>query len=178
MKRSTLLSLGAVLLLVAGAGWYWGSPAYAMSQLRDAALSGDEDALEDRIDFPSVRESLKADMAALMMAQVANQEQDGFAAFGAALAMGMVGPMVDAMVTPAGMATMVKQGRLQRPGDTQEDEGAPAEWTIEREGFDQFRAKPETTDGSEPPSLVFERDGLGWRLVEIDIPDELASATQ
>ena len=64
-----------------------------MSQLRDAAVEGDADDLKASIDFPAVRESLKEQLRAELATQLASsEEQDGFAAFGAVLAMGMVDP--------------------------------------------------------------------------------------
>lgn len=47
----------------------------------------------------------------------------------------------------------------------------PADWIIERDGIDQFRATPKRKDGEKVPTLVFRRDGLGWDLVDIEIPE-------
>ena len=114
MKKKTIIVVAAVMLIAVGV-WYWGSPAYAMSQLRDAAVSGDKEDLEERIDFAAVRESLKSEMSAMMAAELAaTPAPQGFEAMGSMLARGMVGFMVESMVTPEGMEAMIKQGRLQR----------------------------------------------------------------
>jgi hypothetical protein len=162
----------AALLIVAGAAWYWGSPAYAMHELKGAAIAGDKDDLKKRIDFPKVRESLKGQMSAMMAAEMTKPENDnGFAAFGAMLGMALMDKMIDGFVTPEAMSAMIKQGKMQRDGDAANGaDGTPAEWTIERHGFSRFTATPKAAPGEKPPSLVFDRDGLSWTLVRIDLP--------
>lgn len=179
MSRSKIIIAAAVVLLIAGAGWYFASPAYSMSQLRDAAVEGDEAALEEQIDFPKVRESLKKQMRALLAAAIAKPEnqENGFAQMGAMLGMAMIDPMIEGFVTPESMAAMIKQGKMQRaqapaeaPAEEPQDE--LADWTIERDGLSRFTATPEVPTGEAAPTMVFERDGLGWDLVGIVLPDE------
>jgi hypothetical protein len=170
MSTNKLIAAIGVLLIVACGVWYWASPLYAMTQLRDAARSGDADRLKEAIDFPSVRDSLKSQVSAQMALQVADaQAKGGFEALGAALAMGMVGPIIDGMVTPQFIAGTIERGKLQRESEAA-TEGEEAEWSIERDGLDHFRATPLAPDGERVPTLVFDRDGLGWKLVDIDIP--------
>ena len=177
MQRKYIV-IGLVVAFAAGvAGWYAASPWYAMRQLREAAVEGNADDLEERIDFPSVREALKADLSARMAAEMMKQDQRGFGALGSAFAMGFLNTMVDALITPQGMAAMIKQGKLERPNEAPSN-AEPVDWIVERDGFDRFRATPDAPEVDNPPSLVFERDGLGWKLVELDIPDEpLTSST-
>ena len=171
MRKSTVMIAGAVVLLLLGGLWYWGSPAYAMSGLRDAAIEGDADDLEERIDFAAVRVSLKEQMRAHLAAEmVKSDDGDGFAAFGSVLAMGMVDPLIDGLVTPQSMSAMIERGKVQ-DDDAAVESDNPIDWKIERDGFSRFEARPETGEGGPAPTLVFERDGLGWRLVEIEIPE-------
>ena len=178
MNRNRLIAAFAAVLVLAGVAWYFASPAYALSQLRDAAETGDKAALQERIDFPKVKESLKSQFSALMMAEIAkakDKEGGPFAAMGGMFAMAMIQPMIDAMVTPDGMSTMIKQGKLQRT--KQQATAAPkaeaTDWTIDHEGLDRFRATPKTVDGKPPVALVFERHGLCWKLADVDLPDEV-----
>ncbi|MBH9536913.1 DUF2939 domain-containing protein [Novosphingopyxis sp. YJ-S2-01] len=163
----------AVLAAVLFGAWYFASPSYAMMQLKDAAEDGDADALRDRIDFPAVRESMKAQLSAAMAKKIAEEPSDGFGALGGALAMGMVGPMIDGLVTPEFMAAMIEKGKAERKAG-QADPAAsttnakPVDWTIERNGFDRFRARPEGDESG--AALVFTRDGIGWKLVSLDLP--------
>ncbi|NVE96086.1 DUF2939 domain-containing protein, partial [Altererythrobacter lutimaris] len=75
----------AVLAAVLFGAWYFASPSYEMMQLKDAAEEGDPEELRDRIDFPAVRESMKAQMSAMMARKMAEEPSDGFAALGGAL---------------------------------------------------------------------------------------------
>jgi hypothetical protein len=142
-----------VLLLALCAAWYFLSPGYAMMQLRDAATAGDVAELETRIDFPAVRAALKADLGA-----------DADTIRG-----GIASRLVDAMVTPYTMGVLLKEGGL-KERDVSEGPRAPLEWEIDRQSFNRFRATPVMRDVANPPGLMFERDGLSWKVVEIDIP--------
>lgn len=165
------MALGAIALaLVSGAGWYFASPGYALMQLRDAAIQGDETELEERIDFPKVRDNLKTEFRAQMTQQLA-KETDGFAQLGGMMAMGMVDGMVDGFVNADTMGNMVREGQLKKQDG--EPAGQSLEWNIQRRGFDRFTARPKGQAIGDSPALQFERDGFGWRLVEIDLPDKL-----
>ena len=168
MKTWIFAALAAVIVL--GGAWYWASPAIAMSGLRDALLEGDRDELNERVDFPRVRESLKAQMMAAMQAEMAKQaEKDNpFAALGGMFATAMVGQMIDTIVTPDGLKAMVQHGEF-KPDATAEKK-PEQEWAVERDGLDRFRAVPEAKVGEKVPKLLFKRDGLSWRLVEIEMP--------
>ena len=169
MNKKIIIGGLLALVLAACVGWYFLSPGYAMQQLQAAALEGDADALEDRIDFPSVRESLKADFRAHLMVEM-QKEENGFAALGGMLAMGMLDGMIDGLVSPQGMEAMIKQGKFQAQGQPVAEPTEQPEWTLERKGFSKFVAKPQLKETDKVPGLVFEREGLGWRLTKIDIP--------
>jgi hypothetical protein len=64
------------------------------------------------VDFASLRDSVKAEVSATFVAPALDKGAgQAYAGLGAVLAGAMIGPMVDAMVTPAGIANMVRQGR-------------------------------------------------------------------
>ena len=168
MKKWIVAALAA--LLVAASTWYMVSPSWAMRGLKEAALSGDKYELRERVDFPAVRESLKSQFRAIMAAEMAKQKDDNpFAAIGMALASAVVDPMIDSLVSPEGIKAMVENGRMKGPNDAAADPGKQVDWSIEHKGLDRFIARPQT-DNSKAPSLVFKRDGLGWELVDIDVP--------
>jgi hypothetical protein len=174
-NRNSLLVLLVAALLAAGA-WYLVSPYHAMSQLRSAAIEGDVEELRERVDFPSVREKLKADLSARMAAELADDENDAGAQFGAVLGMAFIGPMIDGIVTPEMIGKMLKMGQTDF-SDAEKDEAdetvehREVDWDIEREGFSKFRAIPVKEEGEDSGGFVFERDGLGWKLTGIEIPD-------
>jgi Protein of unknown function (DUF2939) len=160
-------SLVAALLLVFWA-WYWASPAIAMARLRDALMEGDQTELAKRIDFPAVRESLKAQVSAMRLAEL--EKQDGgdaqFAAMSNMIASAMAMPMIDSLTTPESLKAMVRHGEFK---PTVAETEPPQEWTLERLGISAFRAVPVLKPGHDTPQMLFRHDWRGWRLVEIKI---------
>jgi len=169
----------AAVLFIAITGWFYFTPYLAVKNMRTAAEKRDSAAFSRYINFPSVRESLKASLNAKMLSEMA-KKQDGnlFAAIGAAFTMALVGPMVDAMITPEALAMMMKgeQPSLGKskptavpPAGTSEPE---TETSMGYENFDQFvvsTRKKGTPD--EPVALVFQREGLfSWKLSAIRLP--------
>lgn len=171
MRKKTLI-VSLLIAVLFSAGWYFGSPAWTIKQMRDAAVAGDSEALAAHVDFPSVRDGLKSQVKAEMMAKVAEaKEQNPFAALGAMIAMNMIDPLIDGIITPDGLKHMMTRGKFSNPDKTPSaDKGPATEWAITRTNFDQFRAAPISQTGDKVPALVFQRDGISWRLTKIDIP--------
>lgn len=192
--KTKLIILGVVLAAILG-GWYFVSPGYSMMQLRNAAEAADEAELAERIDFPAVRQSLKDDLKARMASEMGGRDTDGLEGFGAMMATAMIDPMIDGLVTPQSVAKLVEDGKIGGSGaevlggmagiPTGDDAGGgamlpngeeqPPEWEIVRDGISGFTASPKSRETGmvdpRSPALQFERDGLGWRLVAIDIPE-------
>ncbi|MBX9661909.1 DUF2939 domain-containing protein [Novosphingobium sp.] len=167
--RKVLIVLAAVVLVVGL--WFYASPSLALNGLKEAALAGDRDALEQKVDFPSVRDSLKSQFKAKMVAEMAKDEnaENGFATLGMMIGFAMVDQMIDGIVSPDGMKAMIRNGRFTKPGEAGAEPAKPTEWIIERDGLDKFRARPKGEPADKVPMLVFKRDGLGWRLKSIDL---------
>lgn len=170
MSRNRWIGVVAAIFAVAAVAWYFGSPYYTLSQIKAAAQSNDPDRLSAHIDYPALREDLKSEFMAHMMAE-ARKDESGFGALGMALGSAMVGPMVDAMVSPAGVRAMLLS-RQQR--QTAEAGNAPTASVkvdenplIERRSFSEFAVKSKSDpDGA----MVFTRHGLGWKLSGVDLP--------
>ncbi len=171
---------GAALATVFAGGWYYASPGFAMKELRDAAIRGDKQELKERVDFPAVRESLKEQVRAVIMAEMAKQKDNPFAGLGMLMAGAIIDPMIDTMVSPSGMKALVDQGKFKKPDQADDASSSKsADWTIERDGMEHFRATLKSNDGAKAPTLIFRRDGIGWDLVDIEIPkDELSSTNR
>ncbi len=103
--------IGAIIaLVVVICGYLYASPYIAINNIKNAAQVGDSEKVSKYIDYPSVRQSFKDQMNAMMMKEMATHKDDGFAALGAMLASTMVDKMIDGFVTPEGM-TMMMQGK-------------------------------------------------------------------
>ncbi|MXO75766.1 DUF2939 domain-containing protein [Altererythrobacter aerius] len=179
-RNKVLVILASIAVIGAAALWYFASPAYAMNQLKNAAQSGDSTQLEESIDFPKVRESLKTQLRAVMAREMAKPEieDNPFGKIGAVIAMGMVDGIVEGFVTPESMYAMIEEGKMQKPGEigAQAGEAKSVNWDIDRDGFDTFTATPKAADGKSGPCLIFERYGLGWKLSGLKLPPEATAA--
>lgn len=156
-----------VLALLVG-GWWYASPMMTLGSMRDAAQAKDADALSDNIDFDALRADLKAELRAEVAAEVARGQGGELGPAGAALAMAFIDPMIDGFVTPEALAVAFDnageggEGPLPQVGDSEE---APV---IDRDGFNRFLVRaPDQPEGS---GFVFERRGLGWKLVGVELP--------
>ena len=109
MKKSYAVGLSALALVLLGAlavGVFTG-PQRALMSARTALAGNDIATLEKHIDFPAVREQVKAQIWAELMAssQKEGKVNEGEMA-GAALGMALVGPMLDAMITPQALVAL------------------------------------------------------------------------
>jgi len=178
MNKKIIVICAAVLIALF-AGWYTLSPAYAFSQLQEAAEEGDRAELEERVDFNAIRTSMKEQMKAQVSVELMKEEAENpLAAMGGMMAMGMVDSMIDAMVTPEMIIGVVKEGRVTQENLVTES-SADVDWDIERDGISGFTVH--LTDKGERdarmPSIVFKRDGLGWKLVDIRFPTLMGDDT-
>lgn len=191
MNRRVWIGLAAavVALLV---GWYAASPFMAMGALQKAAKSGDRDRLEQLVDFPRVRESLKQDFTAGLMAKAQNDaslRDNPFAGLAAMFVPALVDRIVDAAVSPAGIARMQEgQGVASPPGAKPMDRpigsdsqplSKPAGKSADKPrlayryaSLNRFKVVQPTDAG--PMNWVFARQGLfGWRLIRIELPPKV-----
>jgi hypothetical protein len=183
MRTRVIVPVAVVALLVAA---YFASPYWVMYEMRSAAQNGQGDKLAAYVDFPAVRESLKTQFALMMNKSVADDpktKDNPFAAFGQMLAAAMLGPMVDRMVTPESLASMMANGKasnsVPRPA---KDDPTPAEpgkaprIVREYEGLDVFKVSIHAIDDDkETVTFVLNRQGLfSWKLTSIRMPALIA----
>jgi Protein of unknown function (DUF2939) len=187
MKKFGVAKISAVLLILVGlafGGWYYFSPYYGLMGLKNALEAGDATKLAAHIDFAALRNNLKQQLSARLAAQLAKElpADNAPQAEGAlppamqremmqaahAMAAPMMNAMLDAMLTPQGFAKLIQNN--QPP----QQDGAPKtafelleDVTIEREAFSSFSVRIGQT--KEDVALIFERDGLGWKLVNIKL---------
>jgi len=168
MKIVAALAASMVVVL---AGSYLASPYLAVVGLVNAIRAGDKDGLEERVDFPAVREHLKAEITATFVAKLRDDpemQSNPFAGLGLALIPVMADKAVDALVTPEGLTHLLAQG--QEPGDKKPVFGLPKD-----AGYitlDRFRVRaPAGKDGTKKIELILRRQGLfHWTLTRIELP--------
>jgi hypothetical protein len=174
----------ALVLVIAATTWYFASPAWTLRQMAQAAESKDAEKLGGYVDFPAVRESTKAQLKAQLVGEMGGTQTQGFEALGAMIAMRMIDPMVDAIVTPEALQTaFARQQAAQAtpaPGAAAGEAtnnarqgfdgiSVPENAEIVRDGLDRFTLRDKTKPKG--GGLMFERRGLGWRLTRVDLPD-------
>lgn len=176
MRKGWIVAALALLLIGAGAGWYFESPAWTLKQMADAANARDAGRLSAYVDYPKLRETTKAQIKAAMAARLGSGHAHGFEAVGMMLGMAVADPMIDRMVTPDAIAAMfaADKGRSDAAGAPA---GKPfavdaSNAEIVHDGLDRFRLHDRRRPGQDG-DLVFERHGLGWKLAQIDVPADV-----
>lgn len=176
----TVLGLGVIAFLVA----YFGTPFLTVNNLVTAAEAGDEAALERLVDFPALRDSMKDELTAKLMAEADPALRDSaLGGLGMMLAPMVVSGAVDALVNAPTVAAMVRTADTPDPADPV-DTTPPAE-----DGSDEIRRSYGYRDlntfvltltdpdrPTEPLKLLLLRHGLfAWKLSAIELPGAAAA---
>ncbi|HEE6180586.1 TPA: DUF2939 domain-containing protein [Acinetobacter baumannii] len=170
--------LGSVVaLVIAIVGYLYASPYLVLNSIKTAAQNGESEKVSQYIDYPSVRQSFKDQINAMMMKEMANQKDDGFAALGAMLASTMADKMIDGIVTPEGMTLMLKGKNLkdaeQDSQDTQTaetQEQPKPEYEAGYTSMNDFEVVIKDQDQSKQVKVLMARDGLSWKIHKIAVP--------
>lgn len=196
-KGALWLAVLAVLV------WLYASPYVAVRNMRQAAMNGNVEELKYAADFPALRASLKEELDGQISKQTVDEikkDSNGFAALGSALVGGFVNLMIDQLVTPQAIASIVQGKRLdgtpdklsaaierfspkpQSRGSEPSADTSNPETTISEgyESLSQFVVKLSPANTKVSIKLVWIRSGLtSWRLSAIRLPDfdELTKTT-
>ena len=180
MRKKSILLLVVLLFLVGGVGFYF-TPHFAVYNMKKAGDTKDAEALSNYVDYSALRESLKANLNAMMAGEIAkNNSESPFEAFGAALAAVLINPMIDALVTPESLAMLMK-GEKPETEDTENDretqpssEATVIETSMFYEGLNRFTVVVKKKGASEDRiKLIFRRHGfISWKLSVLRIPFE------
>jgi len=191
-RRAALILSALALLATLWVVW----PYYALHGLFSALRSADAEALAHRIDFPSVREGLRSDLNAMMLQKMKSSGSDSGglgSGFAALLGPAIVNTMVDSVITPQGLATLVSLGRAPKPseakesaarGDDNRDQARGLGFRNVRYAFFSgglrtfnVEVMPERDDASGPIIFRFNWNGT-WQLTRITLPDDLDFPTK
>ncbi|SAL62476.1 membrane protein [Caballeronia peredens] len=106
-SRSVLSTL-VVLVIVAALGFIYASPYIVLNRVKRAADARDAQTVNQYVDFPALRESLKEQVTALLTRRVDIQKSGNpLAIIGAMIGAAVVGPLVDSYATPDGVAAIL-----------------------------------------------------------------------
>lgn len=165
-----LLAAAAALFLIVTASlaaYAYFTPYLTMRAIHEAAMTGDTKRLEEHVDFPKVKASLKQQIRA-RIDEGAAQSSNPLAAFGSALAGALAEPAVDALVTSENVARLLRGEELGRAGNG----GAKFDNESFEMGYEGMNRFVVTTHAKNGFVFVLEREGaLSWRLTEVRLPE-------
>lgn len=165
---------GAAFVCIATAGLLYASPYLALRNIAKAVEEKDAERVSRYVDFPALRENVKAQMLARLDGQLQAPEMkdNPMAGFGRALAAGVVNQATDVLVSPTGVMLMMKNGKPGKPADvavagvgvdTQGDVPRK-EFEVDYQGWSKIFVHPKDEQGG----FIFKRDGLlGWKLIAV-----------
>jgi hypothetical protein len=178
-----LLTLAA-LAVVAALGAYYGSPYYATWRLEQAAKAGDAGTIARFVDFPAVRANLTPSLTAALAASMAVEKtrpHSWLDRIGMAVAPWLHAKPVDTLVTPEGLAVMLKtagppsftspfhQGR--EPDAAHPGEPFTLSQGYVHNDYDQFQAAigNRLRPGAAVTLKLLRRGFLTWRVTNLDL---------
>lgn len=193
MKIKSLPAFAAVALGIVVAGCWYFSPYLMIYQMKAAAQRQDAASFNAYVDYPRVRESVKAQFGSLIndRVQIAGQDIPVIASMGQAMGMMIASKMVDTLVQPETVMKVMQEGRFGvkpavRSGDdagTMSQEASSGRgpgdraWVLDRLGADKAIAYPVSSNDPQNlthqrVSVVIERRGFAdWQLTEVRLPE-------
>ncbi len=184
MTRKIVFGLAVAAVAVFVLAWA-AAPVFAAQALIRAAKAGDADRIEQLVDFPALRESLKDELNAELTAQMRRDPrmaESQLGGLGMMLAPMLLSGAIDATVTPEVVAQMVTTAEAPdptvrdrpEPGDAADADEIHQAWGYR--SFDEFAVT--LTDRDHPDrklALILERRGLfAWKLAAVDIQNNAA----
>jgi hypothetical protein len=169
MRNSKALPAAALLIAALLAAWYVLSPFALLRSLSDAVKNNDRDAIAADVDFPAVRDGLKQQFDSYVQTR-APRKRNPFSNLLLQLAPAIGNQVIDAIVTPDGVATILRQHAPQTSGGT----SRPSLWrgNFSWIGPDHLRATyANARHPDQPIALDLERRGLfGWQITGLTLP--------
>lgn len=167
MKRPSASGLLGTAVIVSGAllaVWLYVSPYVVIDRVRRAAERGDADTVTSHVDFPAVRQSVKAWM------DQPDPKKNPLGALGSMLGPGMTDRLAEALVTPENVRNLI-EGRMPRSvrsGGPRRDGDASASADhkpdMRYEAWDRFVVVFRNPRRHEEFTLEWRRSGLTWLL--------------
>ncbi len=177
MKNGVLLAGVAGVLLL---GSVAARPYITLYQIKSAIQNSDGEAFSKLVDFPTLRENFKGQLMASMNKEMGTPDMAGnpMAALGQAMAVALINPMIDAMVSPAGMIAMMQTNKpiSSFPGSSkstsQDSSTTMPDYAVAYQGWDKIVVHNKLS-GPEAGGFVFRRNGIwDWKLSGINLPKD------
>lgn len=183
---SRILRSLLVVVALAVVVWAYFAPHLTMRAMRLAAERGDAEALAAHVDFPAVRDDLKAQFSAAASERIGGDGSGGWRDFGAALATAAAAPAIDALVSEESLMLLFAGRDMARGRLIAQPAPAPSEATAHTDVATRSRWNPTmgyadlstftvrfdlNDDPALPATLVFKRHRLlWWKLSAVRLP--------
>lgn len=172
MKRTLQIVLFVLIMI---ACYVAAGPYLTVSAIKTGVINKDSVKLSQNIEFHSLRQNVKDQFNAVMIESATKHADDNpFAALAVGLATTMTDRIVDSLITPNGMTTML-QGKLKDKDDRERiDQPVKKEDLFKnaRYSYDSINTFSVwvPVEDKEEVRMVLQRDMLTWKLVNIIIP--------
>ena len=194
-----IFGYSAIAASVVTGCYAFASPWLALRNLTQAFEEQDTRKLEKLVDFPELREDIKVTAKAAMMKSAAIElEGNPFAAMGIMMANAIVDPIIDQVISPAGLQLLFSAREVSGGADAvpenidaiardlipsgdggEASSGVDAAQSIEVKteyvGINEFEVQVRNVEMfNESVSFYMRREGLGgWKVDGVRIPDSL-----
>lgn len=193
-SKAVITAVG--VLVVAGALASYASPYWTLHQMRSAIDTKDVSAFSSYVNFPAVQDSIKSQLTASMRKKLGGEgegQDNLFANLGMAIGAGVINRMVDALVSPESVMSMMARGKTSASGallgqlppqSSGADSGTPQsaashdndaggsqrpDYSVRYKNWSTVTATAKQ-GGTEQGKFIFQRDGwLSWKLVGLDM---------
>jgi hypothetical protein len=176
--KSGLRWIGFVGALALGAGLYVLSPWWSLAGLTLAVQQDDRNGMQRYVDFPRVRESISAQAKEYLAEK--SEGDDTAGTLGEVIGSVIVDRAVETVVSPAGLAKLLAismEARRDRAGGLGEVESRSRtarslhdRLRLQWLGPSSVRVQFFNRKGKRITTGSLERQGLTWRLVDIEVP--------
>jgi len=171
MKTKPAIIIVVILAMLIAANFI--SPFIVLRSLSEAARRGDRDAIASDVDFPAVRDNLKSQLGTYLARKAlaeSSRKRNPFAKFALQLLPAAGTQVIDAVVTPDGISTVLRR-HVQQSGDSPI---RPSLWRGEFTWIDLDHVRGPYANARHPGEVfaitLERRDIFGWQVVGITLP--------
>jgi Protein of unknown function (DUF2939) len=168
-RRGKLIAAIVVAMLLI----YAASPYYSVWRFGEALRAHDMEALAARVDFHAVRGSLKQQIRDHFLGVLAKKKKDRLAQFLTAATDDPLGRLIDAYVTPEGLAAIIsdpapiKNASSLSSLPSLDGSRGVIDWSKAHHAF--FTGPRDFAVDHQGIKLLFRFDGFGWKLHALDL---------
>lgn len=188
MKPKTKAIVAVAVVVFAGVAAYsYASPWITLKTFREDAVAGKAERMNDYVEFPALRESLRTQIQSLLTEQLAKDgKENPFAGLAMLMANAIIEPLVSTVASPSGIVKLVqgKEQSTEATGLPPMTPGASAPNSTPVKSAETQKAFQGKTryDGwsrvivqaddykQGDPYLVLRREGLfSWKMVDLQL---------